>query len=1058
MKKNPKSGSRRINNPFPKQPAGLGFVRGELLFDSTATPSQSHTAGQGFEVRWRGGGQEAGILQVYHVTEPNRVLWSTIPGQSFVSAAFGTDSFEESRGSFAIHDQIEILCSHQTVEQVTLAWPSETFVPSDYYNVLPPPLNSNGLGHYQFHKGDALFQQFRSTKDADGLRVGDGSRGPCVIVSGCLYSDSKLARKQIAAFTQVSKRNDGGNVRGSNCPFYLTAGLQMEGGRGCLRLFSQEQRVGVRYRLVFYESRDHQLGFSVSLEQPATLESFFMANAFIGQTKRSSVVPLSAATDFHRQVGLARSFSNRFDSPPQGEYDQLLLESSSSDTSIGRNRVKKHWLWSEAPVSAFSTRGVRVGVADGCREVSGDRSSPKAPFRRSISVADFRTYSLVSKCMTGKSSFLSELARSRILSPGEQVMQLPRLNRIQLTYSSNKGERFFGFGEQFSHFDMKGRRIPIFVQEQGIGRGDQPITALANMASNRSGGSWHTTYAPVPYYMTSQMRSLYLEGYEYSVFDLTKENAVQVQVHAGYMQGRILHGKTPAQIIEQYTAAVGRMRELPAWILKGAIVGMQGGTHAVRRQWQQLKDLNVPVAAFWLQDWVGQRRTSIGWQLWWNWEVDSDHYPGWEELVKELLSHGVRTMAYCNPMLAPSHEKSNRKRDLLDEARDEDFVVNNHLGLPYMIPNTSFDAAMVDLTNPPARAWLKNILHEMVKTGIRGWMADFGEALPLDSSLFSGEEPRVMHNKYPELWAELNREVVEEWETKERELKKQRSAGQLECETGYLCTEEEEDDDDEDKLVFFMRAGYRGSPKSSTLFWLGDQMVSWQRHDGIKSAVTGLLTGGLSGFSLNHSDIGGYCTVDLPFLRYRRTEELLQRWMELNAFSTIFRTHEGNVPGANSQFYSNETTLRHFARFAKVFNAWEFYRRQLVKEAARTGLPVVRHLFVHYPHDPSVLSITYQQFLVGREILVVPVLDEGRKSVQAYFPIAPDGECEEWEHLWTGQVFSSSEELDRLLPATGFRAWVDAPLGFPAIFVRAGSEVGSRFKENLISCGVLDKR
>lgn len=57
---------------------------------------------------------------------------------------------------------------------------------------------------------------------------------------------------------------------------------------------------------------------------------------------------------------------------------------------------------------------------------------------------------------------------------------------------------------------------------------------------------------------------------------------------------------------------------------------------------------------------------------------------------------------------------------------------------------------------------------------------------------------------------------------------------------------------DEDDLVFFVRSGYRGSPRFATLFWEGDQMVSWQRHDGIKSAVAGLLSSGLSGFSFNH--------------------------------------------------------------------------------------------------------------------------------------------------------------------------------------------------------------
>lgn len=59
------------------------------------------------------------------------------------------------------------------------------------------------------------------------------------------------------------------------------------------------------------------------------------------------------------------------------------------------------------------------------------------------------------------------------------------LNRIFFTYSSERSERFYGFGEQFSHMDFKGKRVPILVQEQGIGRGDQPITFAANLVSYR---------------------------------------------------------------------------------------------------------------------------------------------------------------------------------------------------------------------------------------------------------------------------------------------------------------------------------------------------------------------------------------------------------------------------------------------------------------------------------------------------------------------------------------------------------------------------------------------
>ena len=79
-------------------------------------------------------------------------------------------------------------------------------------------------------------------------------------------------------------------------------------------------------------------------------------------------------------------------------------------------------------------------------------------------------------------------------------------------------------------------------------------------------------------------------------------------------------------------------------------------------------------------------------------------------------------------------------------------------------------------------------------------------------------------------------------------------------------------------------------------------MVDWDEHDGIKSAVTSLLTSGLSGYRLQHSDIGGYTAIDNPLLRYHRPKELLLRWIELGAFTTVFRTHEGNILEVNHQF------------------------------------------------------------------------------------------------------------------------------------------------------------
>ena len=68
----------------------------------------------------------------------------------------------------------------------------------------------------------------------------------------------------------------------------------------------------------------------------------------------------------------------------------------------------------------------------------------------------------------------------------EEEEALPEeFNRVFLTYASERDERFYGFGEQFSRMEFKGRRVPVLVQEQGIGRGDQPITFAANLVSYR---------------------------------------------------------------------------------------------------------------------------------------------------------------------------------------------------------------------------------------------------------------------------------------------------------------------------------------------------------------------------------------------------------------------------------------------------------------------------------------------------------------------------------------------------------------------------------------------
>ncbi len=587
----------------------------------------------------------------------------------------------------------------------------------------------------------------------------------------------------------------------------------------------------------------------------------------------------------------------------------------------------------------------------------------------------------------------------------------PRINRLYLTSSSDAGAYYTGFGEQFSYLNMNGRRLPIFIMEQGIGRGDEPITTGADLTA-KSGGDWHTSYAGMPFYLKAgagrPVSGFYLTNTQYSVFDFRNSSIAQVEVFSSAMNGSFLSGKNGYEIITTFTEYTGRMRTLPDWMIGGAILGIQGGTEKVKNIYAQFKALGTPISGFWLQDWVGQRKTSFGKQLWWNWELDHERYPQWEEMVKELEDDHVYVLIYINPFLADVKDKKNARNNYFEIARKKGYLVKKPDGQDYLILNTSFSAALVDLSNPRAYAWMKELIKkEMVSTGARGWMADFGEVLPRDARLYSGVSGAANHNQYPVEWARLNREVVD-------------------------SIPEGKD------YVFFTRAGFTRSPGYSTLFWEGDQMVSWDRHDGIQSAAIGLLSGGISGISLNHSDIGGYTTITNPIANYHRSKELLIRWMELNAMSVVFRSHEGNRPDENHQIYSDEETRKYFDKMAKLYASWMPYRRKLVEEASKTGIPVVRHPMLVFPENPRVYFDGVPDYLmVGEDLILAPVYHKGQTRVEFQLP---DGQ---WIHIWTQKEYPAG------------KVCIAAPLGEPAVFYKKGSDSGNEMTERARILGIL---
>jgi alpha-glucosidase len=213
-----------------------------------------------------------------------------------------------------------------------------------------------------------------------------------------------------------------------------------------------------------------------------------------------------------------------------------------------------------------------------------------------------------------------------------------------------------------------------------------------------------------------------------------------------------------------------------------------------------------------------------------------------------------------------------------------------------------------------------------------------------------------------------------------------------------------------------MRAGFTGSQKYCTLLWAGDQSVDFSRHDGLCTTICAALSSGMSGCGLNHSDIGGYTSL----FGNTRTKEVFLRWAEMAAFTPVMRTHEGNRPDTNFQYYDDDECMDRLSRLTKLHVALRPLLKDLVKENAEKGLPVMRPLFLHNEADPRCLTEQFE-YLLGPDVLVAPVWQAGQSEREVYLP---EGS---WVHLWTGKTYGKGEHT------------VPAPLGDTPVFYRADS-------------------
>jgi alpha-glucosidase len=546
---------------------------------------------------------------------------------------------------------------------------------------------------------------------------------------------------------------------------------------------------------------------------------------------------------------------------------------------------------------------------------------------------------------------------------------------------------FHGFGEQYNATNQRGEIFELMVNEQGDGRDGGPGISVGNE---------HTTYFPMPYYVDARgFGALFVTSRRVDV-DLcaTDEDIAWIEVISGAsVQWQVFHGPTALDVIRQLgdLDLVGRPAQPPAWAYN-LWMAAQGGRAAVELERAKLEEAGIPVAAFWVQDWGGIRLNfDGGFGVQYVWSADETLYPSFAAMVSEFHDAGYKFLTYVNPFIVDpasvaAQDDPARFAERFNAMESMGLLLRDETGETYIegaVPNIPQRDAHPDFSDPATFDFMVDSLKEIVRTyHVDGWMADFGEWVPVDSVPEDGSDPIERRNTFPVDWHHASREALES----------ARPDG---------------------NWVSFARSGFTGVQGFAQIHWTGDQQTNWGELDGLPTVVPALLNLGLAGQPFVTHDIAGFDRGDGP-----STKELFMRWTELGAFTPIMRTHDGADKVHNWRWNTDKETTDHFRRFVFVHCALMNEFMTLAAEAQSTGAPILRHLMLVFPEDRETWNIS-DQFMIGDSLLVAPVLEEGARSRSVYFPKGT------WYDVWTGDSVEGGGTMT-----------INAELGFPPVFSR----------------------
>ncbi|EIL8445719.1 glycoside hydrolase family 31 protein [Clostridium perfringens] len=486
-----------------------------------------------------------------------------------------------------------------------------------------------------------------------------------------------------------------------------------------------------------------------------------------------------------------------------------------------------------------------------------------------------------------------------------------------------------------------------------------------------------TYYKTIPFYVALKEEATYgifFDNSFRSYFDMGKEMGDRIFFGAigGQIQYYFIPGENIKEVVKNYTALTGRMEMPPLWSL-----GYQQcrfsyfSQEEVRELVKTFEEKDIPLDVVYLDiDYMDGFRVMT---------FKTPNFDDAAGLIGDLKEKGIRTITIIDPGV-----KVDEEYDVFKRGKEGNHFTKKLDGEMFIGAVWPGDSAFPDFSNKDCREWWKSELKKFISEhGMDGIWNDMNEPCVfnndhktmLETCLHNSDngviEHKEFHNRYGFEMSRCSKEAQEELHPNER---------------GFSMT----------------RATYAGGQRYSSV-WTGDNMSLWSQ---MRMSISMNANLGISGFSFVGNDVSGFGLDS--------SEELFIRWMEMGPFIPIFRNHSNMYTRRQEPWAFGPRAEKIAKKSIELRYELLPYIYDLYYISHKEGLPIFRPMIMEYEKDMNLLNMR-EQFMLGENMIVAPVLYEGERSKTVYLPKGSWFNYFTMEKLQGGKWYKLPCELDEIL-------------------------------------------